>query len=505
MRTKYPVLAESLYPDRNNFGAIRLAMALSVLVSHSYWLATGRPSLEPLYAWTHHSLGEHAVQVFFFLSGVVVAQSLFKSRSLLDFTVARVLRIFPALILCVLVTALVLGPVVTTVGLKAYFTDPALRAYILKTLSLSTGSAPLPGVFPTLPLPHLVNLSLWTLKYEVICYALLAGFGLAALRWPRWQGVMTAGLALVVALIFVGAPKPISGYTMTDNIRYFILFFSTGTLAYLLRDRLVLTWFAVPPLLACFVLAIGTRFAELTSALFLGYTTLMMATLSLPRLRWFTNDQDYSFGVYIFACPVQQMILDQRPGTGPVELTLVALSIALPLSMLSWMLIERPAMGMRRAIVAWIRRTTGIATAPAPGTLASIAVPVPAQARQPRQATLIAVQAMAAAAPVVRPAPNNAGNRTSPLVASGSAAHVQRRSPIRRNRAPLMTPGASKPADPKPDTAKPDIAKPAVTKADAYKKRESASDLLLELLHQRREKANVRRFSFAGARAIRVP
>ena len=77
MRKKYTVLADILPPDRNNFSSIRLAMALSVLVSHSYWLATGRPALEPLYRWTHHSLGEHAVQVFFFLSGVVVAQSLF--------------------------------------------------------------------------------------------------------------------------------------------------------------------------------------------------------------------------------------------------------------------------------------------------------------------------------------------------------------------------------------------------------------------------------------------
>ena len=72
MRSKIPVLNDILSPDANNFGAIRLAMALAVLVSHSYWLATGQPALEPLHTWTHHSLGEHAVQVFFFLSGVVV-------------------------------------------------------------------------------------------------------------------------------------------------------------------------------------------------------------------------------------------------------------------------------------------------------------------------------------------------------------------------------------------------------------------------------------------------
>ena len=201
MHKQYPVLADILSPDRNNFAAIRLAMALSVLVSHSWWLATGQSALEPLHAWTQHTLGEHAVQVFFFLSGVVVAQSLFKSGSLLDFLAARVLRIFPALIACVLLTAVVLGPLVSAGSLGAYFADRGWLAYIAKTLSLSTGSAPLPGVFADVPVKGLVNLSLWTLKYEVTCYAALALFGLAALRLPKWRGLMTAGLAVLVAAL----------------------------------------------------------------------------------------------------------------------------------------------------------------------------------------------------------------------------------------------------------------------------------------------------------------
>lgn len=356
MRTKLPVLSDILTPDANNFGAIRLAMALAVLVSHSYWLATGQPSLEPLHTWTHHSLGEHAVQVFFFLSGVVVTQSLFKSKSVVDFAAARAFRIFPALIACVLLTAFVLGPLATTGSVKAYFADKGVITYIAKTLSLSTGAAPLPGVFTNVPVPNLVNLSLWTLKYEVLCYTLLALFGLACLRLPKLQPAFTAALALIVALIFVGAPKPISGYTMTDNIRYFVLFFGMGTLAFMLRRQLVLYWPLLPLLGIGFVLAIGTRFAELTSALFLGYGTLLVAALKLPRLRWFTNDQDYSYAVYILACPIQQALLSARPGIGPIELTLVTLGLVLPMAVFSWTHIERPAMHLRRPVVAWIGR-----------------------------------------------------------------------------------------------------------------------------------------------------
>jgi peptidoglycan/LPS O-acetylase OafA/YrhL len=85
-----------LSPEHNCFAAIRLAMAVCVLVSHCFFLATGTMTAEPLVGWTGYMLGQHAVQVFFILSGVLVAQSLDRSRSVLGFAVARGLRIFRA-------------------------------------------------------------------------------------------------------------------------------------------------------------------------------------------------------------------------------------------------------------------------------------------------------------------------------------------------------------------------------------------------------------------------
>ncbi|MEQ1612357.1 MAG: acyltransferase, partial [Hyphomicrobiaceae bacterium] len=60
-----PRLAGILEPDRNSFGVIRLAMAIAVLVSHSYWFTTGSKIADPMVRFTGHSIGEHAVQVFF--------------------------------------------------------------------------------------------------------------------------------------------------------------------------------------------------------------------------------------------------------------------------------------------------------------------------------------------------------------------------------------------------------------------------------------------------------
>lgn len=345
-----------LEPSRNSFGVIRLAMALAVLFSHSYWFTSGSKLADPLVAITGHSIGEHAVQVFFFLSGILVTQSLMRSRSVLNYAAARALRIFPALIVCVLLTALVLGPAFSTLGPGRYFTSAELPAYIVKTLALVTGSAPLPGLFSTQALPDMVNVSLWTLKYEVLCYIGLAVVGSAGLLDPRRRPFATAALLALVALVFIGKPKPLDSYGLTDNLRYFALYFYAGVSAYLLRDRLPVHGAMLLPLGALFAAAIGTRFAELACCLFLGYATLWTATFTLGRLRAFTNDNDYSYGLYIFAGPIQQLLVSLLPNAGPTMVSVNAVAIALPLAMLSWVVIERPAIALRTPVVARIRK-----------------------------------------------------------------------------------------------------------------------------------------------------
>ncbi len=340
-------LSGYLVAESNSFGVVRIAMALAVLVSHSYLLARGTSSAEPIHNLTGHSLGEHAVQVFFFLSGILVAQSFDRSRSMLDFVAGRVLRIFPGLIVCVLLTALVLGPHMSVLEPGRYFTDPQVLHYIARTLSLSTGSAPLPGVFEAHPLPAIVNMSLWTLKYEVLCYAGLAIAGAAGLFSARWGKVSAPLLALFLTLVFIEQPKAIETYTSIDNIRYFALFFGMGTLAYLVRDWLPIHGGIVVPLFALFVLALGTRFGELATAIFLGYATLWVATLSFGPLRTLTNRYDLSFGAYIYACPIQQMLIEKLPGIDPLLSAALAILIVLPIAFLSWVLVERTALKQR--------------------------------------------------------------------------------------------------------------------------------------------------------------
>lgn len=345
------VLADILAPERNSFGVVRLAMALAVLVSHSFFFITANPSSEPLVSLTGHSLGEHAVQVFFFLSGILVTQSVLKSASVVDFAAARFLRIFPGLAVCILATALLLGPCVSALPAPAYVTDPSLIQYVVKTLLLTTGAAQLPGLFQDVPAAGLVNMSLWTLKYEVLCYLALGLSAAAGALTPRYRTFTIAALAVLVFGIFLKSPTAAQDYTQLDNIRYFTLYFSTGVLACLIKDRLVIDVRILAALAALFAASIGTLWFELTCALFLGYATLNVARIDFGPLRRWTQANDLSFGVYIYAAPIQQTLLSAFPNLAPLQLAALATAVTLAAAALSWQLVEKRSLRARHPLV----------------------------------------------------------------------------------------------------------------------------------------------------------
>lgn len=343
------LLADILEPDRNNFGAVRLALALAVVVSHSYYLATGIAlTSEPVYGITGYTLGQHAVQLFFLLSGVLVTQSLVRN-GVVAYAKARALRIFPGLAVCVLATALVAGPLVTALAPEAYYADTGLYRYIAETLLLKTGLAPLPGVFDANPAAGVVNSSLWTLKYEVVCYVLLAVAGGGALRFGIARA---AGIAALVGFLWLAAfdaPELAHGNSLLDQIQYFALFFGAGVLAYAVRAYLPLHGTGAIAAACVLVATNGTGAAEFGQALGLGYLMLWAGALPGGGVRSFTNRNDYSYGVYIYGVPVGQVLLQYAPGI-PVEgLIAATILVSLALAALSWRFVEKPSLALRHA------------------------------------------------------------------------------------------------------------------------------------------------------------
>jgi peptidoglycan/LPS O-acetylase OafA/YrhL len=347
--SQVPRLADILAPDRNNFGLLRLVAALAVVVSHSVHLAGAPESAEPLASTTGFSLGEHAVHVFFTISGVLIAASLVRSPTLLTYLRARALRLLPGLTVCVLATALIVGPLLSTSGVSAYFHDGGLYRYLAVTLGLITANAPLPGLFEHNPVPDIVNLPLWTLKYESLCYLGLALLGVTGLiRSRRWSTI--ALLPLLLAWIAVSAfPDRLHVGGLLLSFLRLAFSFGLGTLAYVWRDRLQLHWYGVAATLFGMAALLGTPLQSPATQIFVAYATLWAASLPLGRLAALTRKNDLSYGVYIYDWLIAQSLLAVWPGLSQPVLLAATLTILMPVAALSWFLIEKPALGWKRA------------------------------------------------------------------------------------------------------------------------------------------------------------
>ena len=340
-------VGDILDPKQNNFTLLRLLAASAVVISHAVFLHSGHKADEILSSITYFNLGDHAVNVFFVLSGLTVAGSLARSPSISEFIVARGLRIFPALGACALLLVLV-GAIVTTCTPTQFFSDTRVWRYGMNTLLLGSAATGLPGVFGENPHPSVMNASIWTLKYEVACYLLLAFVG--------WFGFLTKrrfiwlfGLSWIIAggFLFVRFGHDA---TPIDQAARFWLCFSLGVGFYVFRDHIPLSVLGVAVLCLIFWLAIGSPFERAVSLLATGYIVVWFAKVPTSGLRFVTNRIDLSYGIYIFGWPITQTLMLVHPSINVWSLTLLSLTLAIAVALPSWLLIERPTLRTRKII-----------------------------------------------------------------------------------------------------------------------------------------------------------
>lgn len=338
----------------NNFDLLRLLGATLVLASHSF-VVTG--AAEPRIG--HWPLGTFGVEVFFAISGFLIAMSWLRRPSLRGFAVRRGLRILPALAVTVVLCALALGPLVTNLSPTSYFTDPATPGYVIDNLvSVATAgfghqiALDLPGVFVSHP-DHTVNVSLWTLPIEVRAYGLVALLGLIGLLSRTVVPVAIAFFALsvvpgVVDLPLLGAPLDFLRGADGLAAHLTALFFVSAAF-YRYRDRVPLRLDLAAASLLALGLSLGTPLERPVLLLAIPYLVLCAAYRSSGGLSRLTSLGDVSYGIYLFAFPVQQVIYELWGGSGPSPalLALIAFPVAYLLALASWHGIEQRALRLK--------------------------------------------------------------------------------------------------------------------------------------------------------------
>lgn len=348
----------------NNFDFLRLFGALIVILGHGLALVGRAPEIPVILGYPLQSVG---VLIFFSISGYLITASWSRTKNPFTYLLARCLRIFPALIFVVLVTALVIGPWVSVLPREAYFDDPGTSTYIFNNILLFA-TFPLPGVWDSLPYPSAVNGSLWTLFVEFLCY--LAVPFLFVL--PRMIRPLAAVVALVVSIRLAEVPfaeSPIIWGVYLRDAAGMWAFFAAGALLRLMSERF--SWFrfradvaVAGVVLAFLVTGMAPSLALEVTSVTVAYAVLTVGLARTPYIARSARFGDFSYGLYLWAFPVQQLVIDQW-GVQRMSLNLVlVVSITLACAVVSWYLVERPSMKLKDLVVRLTVRRPTPATAP---------------------------------------------------------------------------------------------------------------------------------------------
>lgn len=121
-----------------------------------------------------------------------------------------------------------------------------------------------------------------------------------------------------------------------------------GTAAFVARDRLVRSWYVFACLAMLTWLLRETSFFYFFIHLSYGYFLLLLATSQIQLLGKRIRTHDYSYGLYIYAFPVQQTIVALNPGIAPLYLFMFAMPVALAFAITSWHYVEKPSLALKK-------------------------------------------------------------------------------------------------------------------------------------------------------------
>ena len=315
----------------NSFDLIRHLAALMVLVSHHFALS----GLEEPGIAGYNSLGGIAVTAFFSISGLLISQSFLNARSFADYLGKRVARIFPALILCAFVMTYLAG---------AVFADGYVTGLgaLLDFLRISVfGRATIEPITQGFIVSESFNGSLWTLKIEFGFYLLLA-LALGMYRRALMPWVLLAAFGVATYVLGNHVPGALAQKLAVYSAAG-IAFFAGAVIAFnqqYLSDRRVLA-IALVTGAGLIFFSVGTPLASVLATLGLCLATLSLGLLYVDKsLR---GRFDISYGMYLYAFPVQQLIINKTSLTF-VPSMLVSALIVIVLATISWRLVEQPAL-----------------------------------------------------------------------------------------------------------------------------------------------------------------
>ena len=330
-------LVDTVGTKSENLHLMRFIAAIMVIISHAYPISTGEDVGEWFAELTNHQLtmGGFAVSVFFLCGGYLIAMSVEKNKTAVKYFKARIVRLFPSLIF-VVVSCILIGSLISAWGPFGYIMSGETWKYLLNSVFISVKT--LPGVFGSNLYGPVVNGSLWTLPVEFICYILcFIAYKLAFLDKKRYPISVPLVLIGTVAMWYLSRYIPL----VREVIRPALLFY-IGMGYWVYREYIILN-------VRYFAMAIAA--GVLLFVLGLGQVAMLICFPYIMMYIWFGMKQcspkvgklgNYSYGIYLWGFPVQQMIMSYQNGgkMNPLLNAAMAVPIAIVLGVITYEMIE---------------------------------------------------------------------------------------------------------------------------------------------------------------------
>lgn len=390
-------LEDRFSPRANSLNFLRLVLAFTVVAAHTWLLGLGG-ARQLVFNLT--SPGDLAVDGFFAISGFLIAASALRNN-LGRYLWQRCLRILPAFWVCLVVTAFLIAPIAwwhvyhPACGLRCYFSAAnGPFGYLWNNWFLHIGQTRIAGTPAKAPWPTEWNGSIWTLAYEFACYLVVGALAILTLLRRRlfmlvafvalWllQAAIVFDSGFYRAIVHLSHGVQGTGWNLLISLKFTVLFLA-GCLLYLYRDRLPDSRLLA---LGCGV-GFGLSLLLPTHGLAsIGDGDLFRVLLAYPLVwlgihlpfRRVGAKNDYSYGVYIYAYPVQQLLAMLGVTTwGLLAYGAMSVACTIPLAVGSWWLVERHALRLKKVRAPrLLRKRHPPAVAPgAPGAAATAAAP----------------------------------------------------------------------------------------------------------------------------------
>lgn len=338
----------------NNFDLIRLILATSVVFLHFDHLVHD-PAVSSVLRYTEFLSGR-AVDAFFVVSGFVVYMSFDRTPNLKKFAINRFFRLYPAYLAAVLSVAL-LPLALSSCGGGDLFSPTWWRYLAVNLVFMNFLQNSLPSLFAG-NFDNALNGALWTLKIEVMFYAVVP---ILFYLIRRFGGGLVLALTFVAGLVYSSvllglAERSGSGLytTLAHQLPGQMPYFSVGIFLYLYYERIAAHWLWLVPL----ALALLVPQLSWTEPVAVGVVVIAAAMGFRTHVN-LTKIGDLSYGIYIFHFPIIQVFLQLNLFQGsPLAKFIAVLVTTLVVAFLSSRLVEQPSAKLKKKLTG--KRSPGI-------------------------------------------------------------------------------------------------------------------------------------------------